>query len=369
MKYGRNWRSPDLSEGPLRDLNDALHELHARSGHRSSRQIAGWIKQEKGSGAVSHTTIHQMLTTPQLPPPELMLWFVEALVAHSLVRDPEATYDRFDALWNAAYEHQRQQQRRKRAPARRRITVLGPLRAWSGEQELDLGPARMQAVLAALILRPAGAPVGQQEILDGVWGIEPPASGSKIIPTYISRLRRYLAAAGEDPEEWLTSLGQAGYRFVGNGFWVDARHLEEITIDAQAAEESGDLTTAAAAYSSALGLFSGEPLAGVPGPFAEGERRRLAEHRITLVLYKARAQLQIGSSTEVVEELSAFIAGHPHSEPIAALLMRALQVSDRQSDALAVFAETRRRLVADLGVEPGEELRRVHQAVLRGDRP
>ncbi|WP_433474315.1 BTAD domain-containing putative transcriptional regulator [Spirillospora sp. CA-142024] len=252
------------------------------------------------------------------------------------------------------------------APRPLDFAVLGPVRAWRGGARLDLGPIRQQALLAALLLRP-DLTVSRRELLDGVWGAEPPGSGSKIVPVYVHRLRRCLGTPGEDSHETLIAREHGGYRFVSRGTAVDVIRLGEFADEAAAARRSGDLAATVSACLRALGLFQGEPLAGLPGPFAQAERLRLEERRLTLLQEKAECQFRLGRSADVVGELHALIAKHPHSEPLAALLMRALYGSGRQADALTVYSQLRGRLVEDLGVEPGEQLRRVHQAVLRGD--
>ncbi|GAA4537698.1 AfsR/SARP family transcriptional regulator [Amycolatopsis samaneae] len=248
---------------------------------------------------------------------------------------------------------------------RLRFSVLGPLRAWHGDQPLDLGPIRQQALLAALVLRP-DMTVSRDELLDGVWGLEPPGTGAKVVPVYVHRLRRCLQAA-ECAADELIGRSRGGYRFVSGDVWIDADRLEEVVAEAGAAERSGDLPTAVDRYSDALELFQGEPLAGLPGPFAEGQRLRLAERRIVLLQEKVDRQLRLGRHADAVGELSALLPAYPHSEPLAALLMRALYACGRRADALAVYTQLRRRLIDDLGVEPGDELRRVHQDVLRGN--
>ncbi|MGW2307955.1 AfsR/SARP family transcriptional regulator, partial [Actinomadura luteofluorescens] len=252
------------------------------------------------------------------------------------------------------------------APRLLDFTVLGPLRAWRGGTRLDLGPLRQQALLAALLLRP-DMTVSQRELLDGVWGVEPPGSGSKIVPVYVHRLRRCLGTLGEGAQEPVIARERGGYRFVSRGTAVDVMRLDEAADEAAAARRSGDLEAAASACLDALGLFQGEPLAGLPGPFAEAERLRLEERRLTLLQEKVECQFQLGRFEDAVGELHALIPKHPHSESLTSLLMRALYGSGRQADALAAYSHLRRRLVEDLGVEPGERLRRVHQAVLRGD--
>ncbi|UTR83248.1 hypothetical protein NLU04_10965 [Streptomyces cavourensis] len=75
----------------------------------------------------------------------------------------------------------------------------------------------------------------------------------------------------------------------------------------------------------------------------------------------------LGRHAEALDALMAAPLSHPHDEPLAGLRMRALYGSGRQAEALAHYQEMRRRLLEQLGMEPGEELRRVHQAVLRRD--
>lgn len=160
---------------------------------------------------------------------------------------------------------------------------------------------------------------------------------------------------------------RGGYRFAPRSAGVDVARWERIAAEGRSARRSGDLDAAVDTWSTALGLFRGEPLAGIPGPFAEGERLRLVEHRLVVVQDKVDCQLRLGRHAEAVGELFALTTAHPFNEALAALLMRALQAGNRQADALDVYASVRRRLVEEQGVEPGAELRRVHEAVLRGD--
>lgn len=244
-----------------------------------------------------------------------------------------------------------------------RFSVLGPLRAWRGGRPLDLGPVRQQALLAALVLRP-GVTVSQAELLDGVWGLEPPGTGGRVLPVYVHRLRKCLRGPGERTPDSVIGRTRGGYRFDGDGVGTDTARLTELAADAGAAEEAGDLAAAVSSCATALGLFHGEPLAGLPGPFADGQRLRLTECRSTLWVRKARLQLRRGRCAEVADELSAVLALEPLREPLAALLMRALQATGRRAEAIAAYGRIRDRLAADLGVEPGEELRRTHRAVL-----
>nr|WP_290057170.1 BTAD domain-containing putative transcriptional regulator [Amycolatopsis sp. MEP2-6] len=250
--------------------------------------------------------------------------------------------------------------------ARLRFSVLGPLRAWRGTAALDLGPVRQQALLAALLLRP-DVVVTDHGLLDDVWGLEPPGTGTGVLPTYVLRLRSCLRAAHETSKESVIRRGRAGYLFASNGVRTDLTRLRELDLEAKAAADTGDLTTAAERCADAIGLFQGEPLAGLPGPFAEGERLRLREYRLSLAQRKADAQLRLGRYASAADELSTVLAAHPHREPVAALLMRALYARGLRTDALAVYQRVHDRLRCDFAVEPGAELIRTRAAVLAGD--
>ncbi|MFJ3793359.1 BTAD domain-containing putative transcriptional regulator [Kitasatospora sp. NPDC090091] len=242
------------------------------------------------------------------------------------------------------------------------ISVLGPLRArWDG-RSLELGHLRQQAVLAALALH-AGRTVSQQELLDGVWGLEQPVTN--VVPVHIYRLRKTLRI-GDSPDS-VIEHDRCGYRLVPGAVEVDLTRMESLVTDAAAARRAGDPAEAVRLCARALDLFRGELLAGLPGPLAELERLRLAERRIAVAQRKLEWQLQLGQCAEATAELFALSTAHPLNEPVAAMLMGALYRSGRQADALAVFDRARRRLADDLGVAPSRLLRRTHRLILSGE--
>jgi hypothetical protein len=111
-------------------------------------------------------------------------------------------------------------------------------------------------------------------------------------------------------------------------------------------------------------MWRGVPLAGVPSPWAESERVRLTELRLTALEDREQVALDLGHGSDLVADLTALVVQHPLRERLRLLLMNALYSSGRQAEALAVYAETRRVLVDELGVEPGQDLRRAHRQIL-----
>jgi hypothetical protein len=69
----------------------------------------------------------------------------------------------------------------------------------------------------------------------------------------------------------------------------------------------------------------------------------------------------------VIAELELLVAEQPLREHLHAQRMLALYRSGRQSDALAAYRDARTGLVEQIGVEPGAELRALHEAVLGQD--
>jgi DNA-binding SARP family transcriptional activator/Tfp pilus assembly protein PilF len=245
-----------------------------------------------------------------------------------------------------------------------RIELLGRVRAWRGDEELTLGPPVRQSVLAVLALR-ANQTLSRDEIVDAVWDDEPPASAVNALHVHVAALRQFVEPARErrEPAQVLVTSG-SGYllRLAGGQLDMDAfrGHLDS----ARRAAARGGLTRAVAEFDAAFGLWRGTPLAGIRGRFAEAERRRLGELRLTAIEDRIEALLGLGHYAAVVGELSKLVIEQPLRERSRALLMMALYRDGRRADALSAFAEARRVLVDELGIEPGPELRQVHHDIL-----
>ncbi|MFI5671405.1 AfsR/SARP family transcriptional regulator [Streptomyces sp. NPDC051704] len=252
------------------------------------------------------------------------------------------------------------------SPQRLRIELLGPVRAWRGTTPLDLGPVRRQAVLAAMVLR-AGSAISHEDLLDGVWGAAPPGSGHRVLPSYVYALRKALDPRDTGYEDSVIRSSQGRYGMAMDRIRVDVAEMAGRLRDARRAKDSGDLAGAMAGFTDALALYRGEPLAGLPGPLAQAERRRLADRRRALESERLECLVLSGRAGEALDGLATLSAAEPYDEAVLALHMRALYASERQAEALNAYQGMRERLRDELGVSPGDALGQVYEAVLRRD--
>ncbi|MDQ0772126.1 DNA-binding SARP family transcriptional activator/predicted negative regulator of RcsB-dependent stress response [Streptomyces aurantiacus] len=248
------------------------------------------------------------------------------------------------------------------------FAVLGPVRAWQGERELDLGSPQQRAVLATLLSR-RGRPVTVGELVDAVWGEEPPTAAVSVLRTYVSRLRKVLEpgrAAGEPPRVVVSAAD--GYLVRVPEGALDVGVFEARLAEAKKLRAAGEVSAAGELLHTALDEWEGTPLAGLPGPLAEAERSRLHEERLNTLETRLEIDVQLGRHSEAIAELTSLTGEHPLREQLCRLLMLALYRSGRQADALAAYRRTRSTLVTELGIEPGAPLRELHHRILAADR-
>ncbi|MEU8299499.1 BTAD domain-containing putative transcriptional regulator [Micromonospora sp. NPDC048909] len=248
-----------------------------------------------------------------------------------------------------------------------RFEILGPQRAWYDDQELDTGPGKQRAVLAVLLLA-TGRPVPTGQIVEAVWPDDPPANGPNVVQKYVAGLRRVLEPerSPRTPGQVLT-LSDAGYLLRVTPESVDAVAFERAVRRAQRLRSEGRVAEAVTALRSALELWRGEPLAGLPGPFFESARHRLVELRAAALETRAELDLELGRHRELVGELVELVVEFPLRERLRHQLMLALHRSGRQAEALAGYREYGDLLREEFGIEPGDALQDLHRRILRSD--
>ena len=243
------------------------------------------------------------------------------------------------------------------------LQILGPVRAVRDGRELGLGGPKQRAVLA-LLLVDAGRVVPAEYLAEVLWRSSPPAGAAKTLRSYVSRLRSLL---GSDAA--LARQG-GGYVITVQPGQLDAARFERLVGAAREALGRGEAVAAAARFGEALALWRGRALADVAEvePLAL-EAARLEELRLVAVEGRLEADIERGLAGEVTGELESLVAKYPVRERLWRLLVLALYRAERQAEALGAYRRARAVLAEELGIEPGEELRQLEEAVLRQEVP
>ncbi|WP_433379262.1 BTAD domain-containing putative transcriptional regulator [Actinoplanes sp. CA-142083] len=236
--------------------------------------------------------------------------------------------------------------------------VLGAVEAQIAGRPVALGHARQRSVLAVLLVE-AGRPVTVDQLIDRVWGAEAPQRAAGALYSYLSRLRTAVADAGIGIER-----RPGGYALTVDPQTVDLHQFRRLVTQSRGAESDRN---AAELITQALGLWRGEPFAGLDNPWLDGMRQALLGERFAAELDHNDVLLRLGRHGELLPSLSAAVAGHPLDERLAAQVMLALYRSGRQADADEQYRRIRRCLADELGSDPGAGLRRLHERILAAD--
>jgi DNA-binding SARP family transcriptional activator len=234
--------------------------------------------------------------------------------------------------------------------------ILGPLEVVEDGRAVPLDRRRLRALLAFLLLH-ANDLVSSDRLIDEVWGPDPPKTAGASLQNYVSRLRKAIGTGAivSQPPGYVLRIDPERF---------DLARFERLTAEARGAEPR----ERAEKLRAALALWRGPALDDLAfEPFARDEVGRLEEARLAALEDCIDAELEVGRDGELVRELEELVEQHPLRERFRAQLMRALYRAGRQAAALAAFQSARDVLVEELGLEPGEELRQLQQAILQQD--
>ena len=238
--------------------------------------------------------------------------------------------------------------------------MLGPLEVERGGRRLAVGGARQRAVLAVLVLN-VNRIVSRDRLVDAVWGESPPETAARALQVYVSGLRKILGA-----ERIVTR--PPGYLLQAEPDSVDLNRFESLVDAGKEALAAGDALRASEQLEQALQLWRGEALEDLESaPEAEREGLRLAELRLAAIEERVDAELALGRQAELAGWLQALVREHPFRERLRGQLMLALYRSGRQAEALDHYQEARRLFAEELGIEPGDPLKRLERSILERD--
>ncbi|GGK99309.1 SARP family transcriptional regulator [Planomonospora parontospora subsp. parontospora] len=241
-----------------------------------------------------------------------------------------------------------------------RFRLLGPMRVQVSGSPVRITAPKQRTVLAMLLVR-AGRVVPARSLMAEVWDDRPPRSAAANLRTYLMQLRRLL------PEDRLVT-SDVGYLLRAEPEELDLLEFEALAARGHRELAGRDLSAAEESFTRALELWDGPAAEDVPlGPTLREVAARLTDHYLGVVEEHADIQLALGRNAAAAARLREAIGRHPLRERLHGQLMVALYRGGDAAGALDAFGAARRVLADELGIDPGPELRRLHQAILRRD--
>ena len=245
-----------------------------------------------------------------------------------------------------------------------RFGVLGPVEVRAGDERVSIPGAKTQGVLAVLLLA-RGQTVSGDQLVEALYGEDPPATARTSVHNRVSELRKTLATAGASD---VVQTFEAGYRFAADPELVDLTRFERLVDDARAALAQGDASRGRELLAHALDLWRGQPLGGldVPG-LPVGELTALEETRDEALMLRIQADIELHREGEALTDAERLRHERSFDERAAELAATALARLGRPAEALAVIAELRRALSEELGLDPGPAIVELERRVLAND--
>ncbi len=248
-----------------------------------------------------------------------------------------------------------------RVPGAVDIGVLGSLQVLGDSGDpVELPGGKPRALLALLALRAPDA-VPNDEIVDAVWGDDPPADPDASLHVTVSRVRK---ALGDE----VVATAPGGYRL---DLPVTNSDLERFRLHCRRGRQLATLGhhgRAAESYRHALSQWRGPVLADLRSyDFTERAAMSLEEERLSTVEALIDAEIESGGHDLVVGELAGLVEAFPLRERFWRQFMLALYRSGRQAEALRAYQSLREILGGELGVEPDPDTSALEERILLHD--
>lgn len=246
-----------------------------------------------------------------------------------------------------------------------RFSILGPLTVFSGDRVVPVGGARQRTILAMLLLN-ADQVVPTDTLVEAVWQDQPPVTARTQVAICIASLRKAFKAEGYAGDVIMTH--HPGYRLFSEGHQLDLLQFEGLVSRAEEAAAQGQPGDASRHYEEALRLWRGPLLPGLSGQIIQRAVGQLEETLMTATEEAALLQLTLGKFQQALIRLATLVREHPLRERARHSLMLVQYRLGRRAEALETFRQGRRISIDELGIEPGADLQRLHDAILRDDR-
>ncbi|MEV4624881.1 BTAD domain-containing putative transcriptional regulator [Micromonospora sp. NPDC049523] len=236
-----------------------------------------------------------------------------------------------------------------------RVAILGPVELTDGGRLIAVPGPQLRCILAILASE-AGRTVPVARMVDALWD-EPPTSARSVLQVYVSRLRKLFST----PDTTLVHSG-GGYRLDIDPQDVDLHRFRALVREAR---DSADVAVRRRLLTAALAEWRGDALADTAtGPLRDRLVVALTEERLAALEDRLDVDLELGRHHDVMAELAAAVAEHPGRERLTGALILALHRCGRRVEALEAYRDLRDLLVEQAGVEPGADLRHLHQLLL-----
>jgi DNA-binding SARP family transcriptional activator len=251
-----------------------------------------------------------------------------------------------------------------------RFSVLGPVEMRRNDRDYSPTAPKLRQLLALLLMR-SGHPVHTDSIIHEVWSQEPPRSVRTDVRTLVDQLRRCI----EDADPAASGRHVLAARHQGYVLRVEPRHIDvvvfqQLVLQGQEKFHAGQYEDAARLLRSGLALWSGAPMANVAcGPVLSSYVVELQEQLRTARYLRIQAGIESGHGQDLIEDLHALVASDPLDEGSHAQLMQVLTNAGRRAAAAALYRQLREHLIAERGLEPCENLQRLHFRLLRAGGP